>query len=214
MGIAPAIRGVSDTMRKNITAAAAAVAGLVWFAAACGGRTPVAPPPEPTPMDRETYLIGVTDVLVINVWKNPELTVEVPVRADGMISVPLIDDVQAEGLTPQELKEVVADSLSEFVTAPDVTVLVRQMNSRFVSVIGEVRIPARVPLTRDLRVLEAITHVGGFTTFADKDDVRIVRRQEGGREVEYRFDYGAYIRGLAPGTNLVLRPGDTIIVPD
>ena len=165
-------------------------------------------------MDRDVYQIGVTDVLLISVWKNPELTVEVPVRADGMISVPLIDDVQAEGLTPQELKEVIAENLSEFVAAPDVTVLVTAMNSRFVSVLGEVRAPTRVPLTRDLRVLEAIAQVGGFTTFADKDDVRIVRREPGGGEVEYRFDYGAYIRGLAPGSNLVLRPGDTIIVPD
>lgn len=165
-------------------------------------------------MDREVYTIGVTDVLVINVWKNPELSVEVPVRADGMISVPLIDDVQAEGLTPQELKEVVTRELSEFVVAPDVTVLVRQMNSRFVSVIGEVRQSTRVPLTRDLRVLEAIAQVGGFTTFADKNDVRIVRRQPGGGEIEYRFDYDAYVRGLAPGSNIVLRPGDTIIVPD
>ena len=89
-----------------------------------------------------------------------------------------------------------------------------QMNSRFVSVLGEVRSPRRVELTRDLRVLEAIAEVGGFTTFADKGDVRIVRRALSGAEVEYRFDYGAYIRGTAPGSNLVLRPGDTIIVPD
>jgi polysaccharide export outer membrane protein len=165
-------------------------------------------------MDREVYLIGVTDVLLISVWKNQELSVEVPVRADGMISVPLIDDVQAEGLTPQELKEVVAKELSEFVAAPDVTVLVRQMNSRFVSVLGEVRQPQRVQLTRDLRVLEAIAMVGGFSTFADKGDVRIVRREPGGGEVEYRFDYDAYVRGVAPDTNIVLQPGDTIIVPD
>jgi polysaccharide export outer membrane protein len=165
-------------------------------------------------MEREVYQIGVTDLLRISVWKNPELSVDVPVRSDGMISVPLIDDVQAEGLTPQELKEVIADHLSEFVAAPDVTVLVIQMNSRFVSVIGEVRNAGRVALTRDLRVLEAIAEVGGFSTFADKGDVRIVRRELSGAEVEYRFDYGAYIRGTAPGSNLVLRPGDTIIVPD
>jgi polysaccharide export outer membrane protein len=191
---------------------------LAWIlllgAVACGGRTPSPPPPEPTPMDREAYTIGVTDLLLISVWKNPELSVEIPVRADGMISVPLIDDVQAEGLTPQELKEVVTRELSEFVTAPDVTVLVRQMNSRFVSVIGEVGQSTRVPLTRDLRVLEAIAQVGGFGPFADKNDVRIVRRQLDGREVEYRFDYDAYVSGQAPGSNIVLRPGDTIIVPD
>lgn len=201
-------------MRKHIRLGATALAGALSIALACAGRIPSPPPPEPAPMEKDVYRIGVTDVLVINVWKNPDLSVEVPVRSDGMISVPLIDDVQAEGLTPQELKEVITRELSEFVTAPDVTVLVRQMNSRFVSVLGEVRSPTRVPLTRDLRVLEAIAQVGGFGQFADKSDVRIVRRKSDGSEVEYRFDYGAYIRGLAPGSNIVLRPGDIIIVPD
>lgn len=196
---------------KASVVAAALIAGALF---GCAGRAPLPPPPEPSPLEREVYSIGVTDVLVINVWKNPELTVEVPVRSDGMISVPLIDDIQAEGLTPQELKEVVTLALSEYVTAPDVTVLVRQMNSRFISVLGEVGQNTRVPLTRDLRVLEAIALVGGFNAFADKSNIRIVRRQTDGTEVEYRFDYGAYIRGAAPGTNLVLRPGDTIIVPD
>ena len=172
------------------------------------------PPPDPTPMDRETYTIGVTDVLRITVWKNPELGVDVPVRADGMVSVSLIDDVQAEGLTPEELKEVITRELAEFISEPAVTVIVLQSNSRFVSVLGEVTRESRVPLTRDLRVLEAIALAGGFGPFADRADVRIVRRNDDGTESEYRFDYGAYIRGRAPGTNIVLLPGDTIIVPD
>jgi len=166
-------------------------------------------------MDRAPYTIGVTDVLKINVWKNPELTVDaVPVRSDGMISVPLINDVQAEGLTPEELKDVIARELTEYIAAPQVTVVVIQMNSRFVSVIGQVAQATRVPITRDLRVLEAIAQAGGFGPFADKSDVRIVRRNADGTESEFRFDYGAYIRGRAPGTNIVLQHGDTIIVPD
>lgn len=166
-------------------------------------------------MDRDPYKIGVSDVLKISVWKNPELTVEqVPVRADGMVSVPLIDDVQAEGLTPQELKEVITRELAEYVTAPDVTVIMLQNNSRYVSVMGHVKAAGRVALTRDLRVLEAITTAGGFDAFADKSDVKVIRRNADGTEAEYRFDYGDYIRGRAPGTNIVLQPGDTIIVPD
>jgi polysaccharide biosynthesis/export protein len=166
-------------------------------------------------MDRAPYTIGVTDVLKITVWKNPELSVEaVPVRADGMISVPLINDVQAEGLTPEELKDVITRELSEYITEPSVTVVVIQMNSRFVSVIGEVAQATRVQLTRDLRVLEAIAQAGGFGPFADKSNVRIVRRNADGTESEYRFDYDAYIRGRAPGTNIVLQHGDTIVVPD
>jgi len=190
----------------------AAIAGLL--AVGCFGRTLSPPPPDPTPTDRVTYTIGVTDVLKITVWKNPELSVEVPVRPDGMVSVPLINDVQAEDLTPEELKEVIARELSEYVTEPNVTVVVIQMNSRFVSVIGQVGNNTRVPLTRDLRVLEAIASAGGFGPFADKSDVRIVRRDNSGTETEFRFDYDAYIRGRAPGTNIVLQHGDTIVVPD
>jgi polysaccharide export outer membrane protein len=193
-----------------------AIAGLLLLAAgsaACAGRSLSPPPADPAGEERD-YRIGVTDVLRISVWRNPELSVDVPVRPDGKISVPLLDDVQAEGLTPQELKEVLTRELAEFITAPDVTVMVLQMNSRFVSVLGGVPNESRVPLTRDLRVLEAIAVVGGFDTFAQKGDVRIVRRNPDGTESEYRFDYDAYIKGKAPGTNIVLRNGDTIIVPE
>ena len=199
--------------RESARVRCAAIAGLL--AIGCFGRALSPPPPDPTPMDRAPYTIGVTDVLKITVWKNPELSVEaVPVRADGMISVPLINDVQAEGLTPEELKDVITRELAEYIGEPNATVVVIQMNSRFVSVIGEVAQDTRVPLTRDLRVLEAIAQAGGFGPFANKSDVRILRRNADGTESEYRFDYGAYIRGRAPGTNIVLQHGDTIIVPD
>jgi len=187
---------------------------LAMLLAACGTRGLSAPPADPDPLERDTYLIGVTDVIRINVWRNPELGVDVPVRPDGKLSVPLLDDIQAEGLTPTELKEVVTRELAEYVSSPHVTVIVLQMNSRFVSVLGGVAREGRIQLTRQFRVLEAIAASGGFTTFADKDNVRVVRRQTDGTEHEYRFDYGAYIKGKAPGTNIVLAAGDTVIVPD
>lgn len=187
---------------------------LVAMLVGCAARPLSPPPPDPTPMARDTYIIGVTDVLRITVWKNEELDVTVPVRPDGKISFPLLDDLQAEGLEVMALKEILTRELSEFIIAPDVTVLVEEMNSQFVSILGAVRSNARISLTRDLRVLEAIATAGGFTTFADKDNIRIVRRGEGGSELEYRFDYDAYIKGKAPGTNIVLRHGDTIIVPE
>ncbi|MHC4505502.1 MAG: polysaccharide biosynthesis/export family protein [Planctomycetota bacterium] len=181
----------------------------------CFGRGLSPPPPDPNPLERETYVIGVRDVLGIRVWKNPELGVNVVVRMDGKISVPLLDDVQAEGLEPMELKEVLAREMAEYIAAPDVTVIVSQMNSRFVSILGDgVRRNMRVPLSLHLRVLEAIAMAGGFTAFADKDNIRIVRRQEDGSEVEFRFNYDAYIKGRAPGTNIVLENNDTILVPD
>jgi polysaccharide biosynthesis/export protein len=190
--------------------------GVVFFTAGlgCGGRSLSPPPVDPKPMDRPTYVIGVTDVLQIVVWKNEELSARVPVRPDGKISVPLLDDVQAEGLTPVELKEVLTREFSEYVSAPDVAVIVIEMNSQFVSIVGDVARNAQIPLTKDLRVLEAIAAVGGFNTFADKGDIRIVRRRPDGSEAEYAFDYDAYIAGKAPGTNIVLQNGDTIIVHD
>lgn len=187
---------------------------LATLAAGCGGRALSPPPADPDPMARTTYRIGVTDVLRIDVWRNPELSVDVPVRPDGQISVPLLDDIQAEGLEPTELKQVLSRELAEYIESPHVTIIVLQMNSRFVSILGGVNREGRIPLTRQLRVVEAIAASGGFTTFADKDNIRIVRRDGNGGELEYRFDYDAYRKGRAPGTNIVLANGDTIIVPD
>jgi polysaccharide biosynthesis/export protein len=184
------------------------------LALACAGRQPAAPPVMPGPFDREEYVIGASDELGISVWKNPELTLKVPVRPDGKISVPLLDDVQAAGLTPQELKEVLTEKLSEYVTAPDVTVVVEQVNSKRIYVVGEVLRPSAVPLTQDLRALDAIAMVGGFNTFADRSGIKILRPSPDGSVTEYRFDYKAFLKGKQPEANLLLRPGDTIVVPD
>jgi polysaccharide export outer membrane protein len=195
-------------------AAGATLALLALAVTACAARSLSAPPPDPDPMQRDTYTIGVTDVLRITVWRNEDLSVTVPVRPDGKISVPLLDDVQAEGLEPSELKAVLTRELSEFISAPNVTVIVHEMNSRYVSVLGGVNREGRYPLSRNLRVLEAIAFAGGFSTFADKDNIRIVRREDDGSETEYRFDYDAYIKGRAPGTNIILLAGDTVLVPE
>ena len=213
---AASVRHGARTTRLNLDTAPLAVGMLlaVLLQAACGTRAPSPPPPEPDPMAREQYRVGVSDLLRIDVWRNPEISIEVPVRPDGKISVPLLDDVQAEGLTPTELKEILTREFGEYITAPNVTVIVMQMNSRYISVLGDVGREGRVPLTRNLRVLEAIAYSGGFDPFADKDNIRIVRRTVDGTEVEYRFDYDAYRKGKAPGTNIVLIAGDTIIVPD
>lgn len=189
--------------------AAAAMAALV---VGCAG-TGAVPPPEPAPGTRQEYVIGIPDVLKIVVWRNPELSVEVPVRRDGKISVPLVDDVQAEGLTPLELKEVLTAELAEFVTAPDVTVIVLQTNSHTVTVVGGVMRSGQIPLTRQMRVLEAIATMGGFNTWAKRDRVKIMR-PSGGSLTEYVFNFGAYSAGKAPDSNLLLRPGDTVVVPE
>jgi len=184
---------------------------LLSTLSACANRG-APPPPEPVPGEKKPYVIGVTDVLHISVWKNPELTVQVPVRSDGMISVPLLDDIQAEGLTPLELKEVLTVALSEYISAPDVAVVVLEMNSNVVSMLGG-GLPRSgvLPLRKEMRVLEAIAMIGGFTPFAKKNRIRILRKTPSGL-VEYRFNYGAYLAGKAPDSNIYLMPGDTVIV--
>ncbi len=190
------------------------LAALALAAAGCAARNLSPPPPRPDPMEREDYRIGVTDILKIAVWRNDELSIDVPVRPDGKISVPLLNDVQAAGLTPTELKEVLTREFADFITAPNVTVVVISVRSRSISVIGGVNRPGHYPIERNLHVLEAIAGAGGFSAFSQKNDVRIVRRTDDGGEIEFRFDYGAYIKGNAPGTNIELVTGDTIIVPD
>jgi len=185
-------------------------AGIPFF----GGIETAEPPPEPSVLERETYVIGHGDILRISVWKNPELSVDaVPVRPDGKISVPLLDDVQAAGLTAEELKELITQALAEYVANPDVTVVVTQINSKRVFVLGEVVRSGPLALTQDMRVLNAISAAAGFTPFADKGNIQVIRETDNGL-VKYEFDYGAYLAGRDPRSNLLLRPRDTIVVPD
>ena len=183
------------------------------LALACSHGAPI--PPDVGPMDRADYVIGPADVIRVQVWRQPELSVEVPVRPDGKISVPLANDVQAAGLTTDELREVIAKALSDYVTAPDVTVMVREVRSKNVQVVGEVtRVGIAVPLTSDLRILDAIAIAGGFTPYADKSDIRVFRPNPDGSVIEYRFNFNAFMRGKNPGSNMRLQPGDTIAVSD
>jgi polysaccharide export outer membrane protein len=187
-------------------------AALAAFGIACAQGAP--PPPDEGPMDRAAYVIGPADVLRVLVWKQPELSLDVPVRPDGKITVPLVNDVQAAGLTTDEVRDVIAKALTDYVAAPDVTVIVREVKSKNVQVIGEVGTPATVPLAQDMRVLDAIALARGFTPYADKSDVRVLRPNPDGTVVEYRFNYNAFLRGKLPEANLRLHPGDTIVVPD
>jgi polysaccharide export outer membrane protein len=192
-----------------------ALGAALIAALACAQRPIAEPPVDPPPgAAASPYVIGVKDLLRISVWQNEAITVDVPVRPDGKVSVPLIDDVKAAGLTPIQLKDVITKELSKSVESPDVTVIVLEINSRFVSVVGRVIKTSRVPVTEDLRVVEAIALAGGFDEFADRSNIRIVRRAPDGKETEYRFNYDAYMSGRAPNTNFLLQSGDVIYVPD
>jgi len=160
------------------------------------------------------YTIGAGDVLSVSVWREEELSVDVEVRSDGKISVPLLDDVQAAGLTPLALKQVITERLSEFVAAPHVTVVVKASRSKFVYLMGEVARPGVVGYTAEMRVSDAIAVVGGFGAFASKNRVKIIRRLQDGTAQEFRFDYDDYIDGTDVAQNIRLLPGDQIFVPE
>jgi len=182
--------------------------------AALGCQGPQPPPPEFEAAPKEgVYIIGPADRLRVDVWQNDKLQLpEVPVRPDGKITMPLIDDVQAAGLTTDELKAVLTEKLSDFIQNPTVTVVVLAPLSKRAYVLGEVRASGPISLGSDMSVLDAITAAGGFTPFAKKSSVRVLRRIDG-KELDYRFDYDAFVAGKAPGTNVLLHPGDTVLVP-
>jgi polysaccharide export outer membrane protein len=159
------------------------------------------------------YSIGPGDVLEISVWKNPELTSTVPVRPDGRISVPFLGDVQAAGLTPLALKQTLTDGYKEYVTAPGVSVVVKEIHSRKIYVTGEVATPGVYDLQPRAKLMQALALAGGLTPYA-KGRVVVLRDNGDGKKDERReIEIGAIISGKKPEDNLLLKPGDTLIVP-
>jgi polysaccharide biosynthesis/export protein len=157
------------------------------------------------------YKIGPEDLLDISVWKNPELSRTVPVRPDGKVSLPLVNDIQAAGLTPTALRQQLIDRLAEFIPAPEVAVIVREVHSMKVAVVGSVKTPGRYELKSAATVLEMIALAQGFTDFASRDRV-VILRQENGETKRIPFNY----RKVAAGdeqANLIVQPGDIIVVP-
>jgi polysaccharide export outer membrane protein len=158
------------------------------------------------------YRIGVGDVLNIQVWKETDLTRSVPVRPDGKISFPLLDDLQAAGLTPLELKRILTDKLKQYLSGPRVTVLVEEVNSYKVYVMGEVVLQGSLVLKTRTTLLQAISLAGGFTAYAKRDQI-IVLRKNGKKDERIKLNYDRIISGKSPEQNLVLEPGDTVVVP-
>lgn len=158
------------------------------------------------------YIIGAQDVLDVSVWKEAELTRTVPVRPDGKISLPLLNDVQAAGLTPTQLAAEITANLKKFVTNPQVTVIISQINSQRVYILGEVSRPGAYPLLPGMTVLQALSSAGGFTMFASMKKIYMLR-QEGGKQEKFPFNYKDVIGGKRPEQNIVLKAGDQIVVP-
>lgn len=158
------------------------------------------------------YKIGVNDVLNIFIWNEPELTQDVTVMPDGRIIFPMIGDIMAKGSSAIELKNNITEKIKAYISSPEVTVIVKQWNSQLIYTIGKIGKPGPYPLEADMTVLQALSLAGGFAEWADTKHVMIVRRLNG-NEIMFRFNYEALLSGKNLQQNLLLEPGDTIVVP-
>jgi polysaccharide export outer membrane protein len=182
--------------------------------AAAGPATPSAPPPSSVAQPHDnSFIIGNDDQLAINVWKEPDLTRTIPVRSDGKISLPLVGEIQAEGRTPLQLEEDIAAKLKSFITEPEVTVIVEQINSQKFNILGQVNKPGSYALSTATTVLDAIAAAGGFRDFAKQKSIYILRQNATGGEARIAFNYKEVIKGKNPQQNIKLEPRDTIVVP-
>ena len=158
------------------------------------------------------YVIQPNDMLEIFVWKEPDLTRKVLVRPDGRVSFPLVQDIQAAGISPGELKKQVEKKLSEFLSAPEVTIIVESINSYRVYVLGKVQKPGAVAVEKPVTVLQALALAGGFQEFARDSEMSIIRT-DAKENYTFEFNYRDVIHGKKPEQNILLRSGDVVVVP-
>jgi polysaccharide export outer membrane protein len=166
---------------------------------------------QPMSVAGPSYLIGADDVLLVSVWKEPDLTITLPVRPDGNISMPLLNDVPAAGLSPTQLAASITEKLKKYVADPRVTVIVTQINSQKVYVTGEVLHTGAIQLLPNMTVLQALADAG-FTQFANTKGIYVLR-DENGRQQKIPVNYKRLVKGQAIDQNIILKPGDTIVVP-
>jgi polysaccharide export outer membrane protein len=164
----------------------------------------ITPPPD--------YVIGADDVLAIVFWREKDMSAEVQVRSDGKITLPLLNDIQAAGLTPEQLREQVTKAADKFVEEPTVTIIVKAMNSRKVFITGQVLKPGQFVLVAPTTVMQLIAMAGGLQEYADKSNI-VVLRTESEQQVAHRFNYEDIMKRKNLRQNIVLKPGDTVIVP-
>jgi len=161
----------------------------------------------------DTYIIGVDDVLAINVWKEPEVSKTVPVRSDGKISLPLAGEVQASGETPHQLELALAKMLASYISEPEVTVIVEQIKSQKFNVLGEVMKPGSYALSNAPTILDAIALAGGFRDFAKQRSIYVLRHNPDGTQSRLPFNYKEVIKGKKAEQNVKLQSNDTVVVP-
>lgn len=197
---------VAQTARKNTTTkspAASAKAAPPADIAAAAAKGVTAPP---------DYVIGPDDQLAILFWRDKDISGDVTVRPDGKISLPLLNDIQAAGLTPDQLREKIVDEAKRYIDDPNATVVVKGINSLKVFITGQVAKPGPYPLTSPTTVLQLISTAGGLNEYAKEKGIMIMRT-ENGRQTAMHFNYKDVVRGKNLKQNILLKPGDTVIVP-
>jgi len=162
--------------------------------------------------DDPNYIIGPEDELIVNVWRESDISRSVPVRPDGKISLPLLNDVQASGLTPMQLGAEITTRLKKFIAEPQVTIIVSRVNSQRIYIVGEVGHAGAFTLVPNMTVLEALSSAGGCSVFAKQTKIYILR-VENGHESRLHFNYKEVLSGERMEQNILLKPGDTIVVP-
>jgi polysaccharide biosynthesis/export protein len=165
------------------------------------------------PADDESYVIGVDDVLGISVWKEPEISRVVPVRSDGKISLPLVGEVDAADRTPKQLKVALTEKLKNYISEPEVTVIVQETRSKKYNILGQVTRPGSYFLSNSVTVLDAIAQAGGFRDFAKKKSIYVLRKNPDGSDSRLPFNYKDVIAGKNTAQNVKLQAGDTVVVP-
>jgi polysaccharide biosynthesis/export protein len=161
----------------------------------------------------DTFVIGNDDVLAINVWKEPDISRSIPVRSDGKISLPLVGEVEAAGRTPLKLEQEIANRLKNYISEPEVTVIVQQINSQKFNILGQVTKPGSYSLTNGATVLDAIALAGGFRDFAKRKSIYVLRQNADGTQTRLPFNYKEVISGKNSSENVKLQVHDTIVVP-
>jgi polysaccharide export outer membrane protein len=220
------VKAMSLALPALIASSVLLLSGVSLTAQAVSDTAGVAAPP--TPASRPTdapalgpggvplpanYVIGPEDVLAVLYWRDPDMSAaQVTVRSDGKITLPLVGDVVASGKRPEELKRELEKAAAKYLTEPNVTVAVRELNSLKVYILGEVRNPGPYPLVGPRTVLQLIALAGGLNEYAKKNDIRVIRTEDG-RQRSFPFHYEHVASGRALGQNLQLLPGDTVVVP-
>lgn len=211
---------IAHRLARGVALCAIVCSGLASAAASDQVRTvsqqvapsPAASPQAAAPSVGADYQLGPTDVIAVVVWGEKDLSTEVVIRPDGKISLPLLNDVEAAGLTTEQLRRRITELAKRFVATPVVTVVVKQVNNNKAFVTGQVMRPGPYVLSGPTTVLQIIALAGGFTEFADKNHV-LITRLENGRQQAFEFSYNDVVKKRDLSQNLILKPGDTVVVP-